>query len=679
MQRKHALQTREPGNLPGGNELSPLREKEGSRVPPSRAIGRFAILLAVLAAPRSRGQERAPADDPAPKPADPARPAAGESIDVAGQRPAASAAAPASQATVIETSQYAGEVRSVSEMLLSAPGVTIHALGGPGQATTLSLRGATADESLVLLDGIPLQGPGGGAVDLATLPAVLLDRMVVSRGVLGAQYGAGALGGALELFPRAQRAQATGGVQASFGSFGSAQLAADGAIPVGDGSALLAVQGDRTQGNFEYARQLTAGSDYYGFTRENADALRGSALARYGAALSSSTELDLLLQGSAGDRGVPGPWTAPTLRSRQLDEAGLAGLRLRGTAGDAVWSARAWGRLDRIELRGSQLFSDCQDGTDGCPRIDQRSSATHGAGDLALPAGDHWLKATLDGGEEWTHGAATGPHRRDLLSVALADDWTATRGLSLHPALRLDKVGKDEGASPGVAALWNLGALELRAGWGLSFRAPTFSELYLTTGGVGPNPALQPERAWSVDAGAAWRKGPFTLSAGLFWSQYRDLIVYEQHPSANAVTPLNIGSAHLAGVELQAVAPLPAGFLAEAAYSFLDAINDRPGAMQSQKLSYRPPHRLFLRLARRGDRLEGYGETSFTSRMPRDQYGSAFLPAQLVFNAGAGARVAGPLWLDVEVKNLLADETLEDVFQYPLPGLSIAVIARARL
>jgi hypothetical protein len=65
--------------------------------------------------------------------------------------------------------------------------------------------------------------------------------------------------------------------------------------------------------------------------------------------------------------------------------------------------------------------------------------------------------------------------------------------------------------------------------------------------------------------------------------------------------------------------------------------------------------------------------------MPRDQYGSAFLPAQLVVNAGAGARVAGPLWLDVELKNLLADETFEDVFQYPLPGLSIAVIARARL
>ena len=63
----------------------------------------------------------------------------------------------------------------------------------------------------------------------------------------------------------------------------------------------------------------------------------------------------------------------------------------------------------------------------------------------------------------------------------------------------------------------------------------------------------------------------------------------------------------------------------------------------------------------------------------RNQFDSAFLPAQLFFNAGIGARAYGPLWLDLEVKNLLDDQTLEDLFQYPLPGRSIALIARARL
>jgi hypothetical protein len=88
---------------------------------------------------------------------------------------------------------------------------------------------------------------------------------------------------------------------------------------------------------------------------------------------------------------------------------------------------------------------------------------------------------------------------------------------------------------------------------------------------------------------------------------------------------------------------------------------------------------LFARLARHGERAEGYAESSFTSSMPRNTYDSARLPAQAVFNAGAGMLVAGPLWIDIEVKNVLDDQTLEDLFQYPLPGRSIALIARARL
>ena len=53
------------------------------------------------------------------------------------------------------------------------------------------------------------------------------------------------------------------------------------------------------------------------------------------------------------------------------------------------------------------------------------------------------------------------------------------------------------------------------------------------------------------------------------------------------------------------------------------------------------------------------------------------LSAAAVFLVGWTAH--WPLWVDFEAKNLLDDRTLEDVFQYPLPGFSFAVIARARL
>ncbi|HEY6911991.1 MAG TPA: TonB-dependent receptor [Myxococcales bacterium] len=628
-------------------------------MPPFRALARIILSVALLCGTRARAQE------------------ASETIEVRGERPQGSPRAPAAQGTVIETAQYAGQVRSISELLLGSPGVSVHALGGPGQTATLSLRGASADESLVLLDGIPLSGPGGGAPDLAALPAMLLERMIVTRGVLGAQFGAGALGGAVELVPRSARAGKTVGAEVSAGSFGTARLGLDASVPVANGSALVAFQGDRTAGGFEYARQLTpeiAGSPWYGFQRQNADATRGSGLLRVTQEIGANAGMDVLMQGSMGERGLPGPASAPTPRTRELDEGGLGGVRLRGMAGPAAWSLRAFGRLDRIELRGAQAFGDCADGAPDCPRDDQRSSSGRGEAELALPAGDtQFVKLLLSGGGERVHGTETGVHGRSLLAAAVSDDLSLPGGFTLHPAVRADKAGPDSGLSPALAAQWHASPWTLRAGWGLSFRPASFTELYLDRGGVAANPDLRPERAWSLDAGAAFRKEGLRLSAGAFWSEYRDLILYQLFPPAR-VKPFNAGQARIAGVELQAVVPLPAHLFAELSYSFLDAVDG-----QRHKLAYRAPHRVFARLARHGDRVEGYAEAGFTSSMPRNAFDSAFVGSQLLLNAGAGVRAAGPLWLDVEAKNLLDNRTYEDLFQYPLPGLSIAVIARARL
>ena len=608
-------------------------------------------------------------------------------VEIVAERPDASLRAPAAEATVVEMRKFAGEVRSVAELLGTSPGVSLHALGGPGQATTLSLRGASADQSLVLLDGIPLQGPGGGSVDLATLPASLLDRIVVSRGVLGAQFGAGALGGVVELVPRAAAAGTGGGAQLSVGSAATAQLSADVELGEGGGSGLAAIQLDRTAGDFGYSRQRTpeiAGADWFDFTRENADAKRGSALLRWSQELGPQTGLDLILQAGAGWRGLPGPSSAPTLRSRSLDQGGLLGARLRGVAGAATWSTRAWGRVDRIELRGVQIAHDCVDGDPDCPRSAERSTSARGEAELGIPLGDaQWLRATASGGEEWIAGGPTGPHRRGVGAIALMDDVRLPGRLSLHPALRAEVVGRDAALSPGIAAAWRpfahgvLLPLEVRAGAGLAFRPPTFSELYLDQGAVMPNPDLRPETAWSADAGLRWRGSGLTLSLGAFWSRYRELISYEFNPPIR-VKPFNVSEARIAGIELQLVALLPAGFVAEASYSFLDAVNLREGIEGGHHLSYRPPHRLFARLARRGDRLEGYAEGNATSSMPRNNFDTASLPGQLLLNAGIGARVAGPVWLDVEAKNLLDDRTHEDLFQYPLPGLTLAALARAR-
>jgi iron complex outermembrane receptor protein len=333
-----------------------------------------------------------------------------------------------------------------------------------------------------------------------------------------------------------------------------------------------------------------------------------------------------------------------------------------------------------MELRGVQPFGDCQDGTPQCPRLDQRASTVRAEAEASLAVGSaHRVAGALAAGEERVHGGEIDPHHRGVLSASANDEVALPGRMSLLPALRLDKVGPDAGLSPGMGAVWRAtDAIDVRAAWGLSFRPPTLNELYLESGGITSNPDLRPERAWSLDGGITFHHAALRVSAGLFWSRYRDLIVYELYPPAK-VRPTNVGAARIAGAELQGVVQLPAGLLLQAAYSWLDAINLRAGDQQDHRLAYRAPHRLFVRLARRGGAFEGYSECSYTSAIPRNAYDSAYERAQLVFNAGAGVRASGPLWIDLEVRNLLDDRTLEDLFQYPLPGRSISLIARARL
>jgi len=127
------------------------------------------------------------------------------------------------------------------------------------------------------------------------------------------------------------------------------------------------------------------------------------------------------------------------------------------------------------------------------------------------------------------------------------------------------------------------------------------------------------------------------------------------------------------------VATLPYGVTAELAYTALQAVNTRPGTLEGHSL---PTGLLIGSSSGSLDMATGSKRTprrNATASMPRNQFDTAFVGAQLLVNAGAGARVAGPLWIDVEAKNLLDDRTMQDLFQYPLPGFSLAVIARARL
>ncbi len=105
---------------------------------------------------------------------------------------------------------------TVAELLRTVPGVDVVQSGGPGGVTSLFLRGANSNSALVLVDGVKVNSPYFGGVDLSSLGTANLERVEVVRGPFSALYGSEAIGGVVQLFTRKAEADGLSG-RAHFG------------------------------------------------------------------------------------------------------------------------------------------------------------------------------------------------------------------------------------------------------------------------------------------------------------------------------------------------------------------------------------------------------------------------------------------------------------------------------
>ena len=91
-----------------------------------------------------------------------------------------------------------------ADLLRRAPGVPVMSQGVDqrGGVAGISLQGAGAGRTLILVDGRPVAGDVGGIVDLSQFPAEALERVEIVEGPMSTLYGSDALGGVINLITR---------------------------------------------------------------------------------------------------------------------------------------------------------------------------------------------------------------------------------------------------------------------------------------------------------------------------------------------------------------------------------------------------------------------------------------------------------------------------------------------
>src|SRR3954469_22510027 len=128
-----------------------------------------------------------------------------EDIVVSATRTEAPSGQVASSITVFESAEIERKQQPLlADLLRDAPGTTVVRTGGVGTVTSLFVRGGESNYTKVLLDGVPLNEPGG-AFNLSNVTTENLDRVEFARGANSAVYGSDAMTGVIQLFTRRGR------------------------------------------------------------------------------------------------------------------------------------------------------------------------------------------------------------------------------------------------------------------------------------------------------------------------------------------------------------------------------------------------------------------------------------------------------------------------------------------
>ena len=121
----------------------------------------------------------------------------------------------------------------VSELLQTHAGLEIARNGGPGQTTSLFMRGTESNHTVVLIDGVRINPGTIGSAALQNISPESIERIEIVKGPRSSLYGTDAIGGVVQLFTRgsAKDGVSTG---ATFGSDATQQVFGDAALSAGD-------------------------------------------------------------------------------------------------------------------------------------------------------------------------------------------------------------------------------------------------------------------------------------------------------------------------------------------------------------------------------------------------------------------------------------------------------------
>ena len=618
-------------------------------------------------------------------------------VVTATRTPTPQNAVPASVSVLDGTDLERRGIRTVSEALRDVAGLDVVQGGAYGGVTSLFVRGGESDYVKVLIDGVPVNDPGG-AVDLADLTTDNVERIEIVRGPVSVLYGSDAVSGVVQVFTRRGAGAIRGEVSLRAGSYTAVDVL--GGVSGGTDAVAYAVTAARSRADGVYdLNSAYANTVWSGMLSATPDGRTdGKLVVRYG-----SSEYHF-----------------PTNSAGQVEDANAFQRRNRTIASLEIGRFFTSAIEGRATLGLNQFDGGIDDRPDGVGdtlgyfAYNSLQTILRRSGDLRmnayLPAGSilsvggtvEWQRerSAMESGSEFGPSTSTFEAERSNRGFYAQLHGRPLRGLALSIGGRLD-----DNSAFGTFLSYRGGAsftlpsnTRLRLSFGKGFKEPTFFENFADDPFARGNPDLRPERSrsWEVGVEQRFLGGAMVIGAAYFDQRFRDLVQYTfTPPSPTDPTFFNVAVADARGVESEIVWESPFDLRLSSAYTYLHTqVID--GGFQGgvgdafetgARLLRRPTHSASLQASQR---LGARGSVTGTLRYvgARDDRDFTTFPAQTVVLPSYvrvdltgevhawRARGGHPtLMLTGRLENVF-DATYQEVSGYPTPGRTVTVGVR---
>lgn len=418
------------------------------------------------------------------------------------------------------------QVRTLPELLKTAPGLDITENGGYGKQTSIFMRGTNSDHILVLIDGIKAGSVTSGSAAFQYLPIDQIERVEIIRGPASSLYGSEAIGGVIQIFTRkgAQTGKPAITFDAGAGSFDTFNTA--GTVSGKWRNSWYSLGASHINSQGIDARQPTTG--LFGIDEPDRDGYYNTGLnARAGHRFDNNAEIEAFFMRSFGRTDFDGMPNKTQFVTQTVGTAASFDLL-------ANW---------RSTLRFGQT-QDEGDSFSAASRFYSRFNTTRWNASwlnrIALHA-DHQLTWGADYRVDEVQ-SSTAYLETSRYDVGVFGEWHS-RLFDAHfvnASLRWDEnqaFGDSVTGNFGWRYNWRYG-LSAFASFGNAFKAPTFNQLYYPNYG---NPNLKAEKSTTLEAGLAGSHDRFSWEVRAYHTDIDDLI---------AIFPVeNVDKAQIDGLE----------------------------------------------------------------------------------------------------------------------------------